>query len=165
MTSNNYPLVEFIDRGLQSLYTKLGINYQNDNGVGLFAAFCALNGFDDDNIPMDLDPSEKQESTLLDFDPDFPFDGSVCDRNEHIFDLLYGLYQQHCINEDKKIKVRVEGVYNLSVSTTCSNCTFLDEALVSSLPQFVHLHSRQSPHAQQNHTYHSRIAHRITINK
>ena len=40
-------LVTFIDHGLQSVYNKLGINYLNDDGVGIFAAFCILNGFDD----------------------------------------------------------------------------------------------------------------------
>ena len=44
---------------------------------------------------MDLDPSQKQESTLVDFDPDFSFDGSIHDRKEHLFDLLYGLYQKY----------------------------------------------------------------------
>ena len=62
-------------------------------------------------------------------------------------------------------RFELEGVYNLTVSTTCSNCTLLDEAQVSSLSQFLLLLPRQTPHVYQNLIYHEAIAHRTTIKK
>ena len=45
-----------------------------------------------------------------------------------------------------------EGVYNLTVSTTCSDCTLLDEALVSSLADCAVASKRNTAHILESHT-------------
>ena len=88
-------LINCIDRRLHAMYEGMGLQYVNEDGVGRFAEFCDCNGFDDETVAIDLDPQKVDESVLVDFDPEFPFDGTVRARNYFIFDKLFKLYQEH----------------------------------------------------------------------
>ena len=96
-TSNSQclPLMEYIDRGLQSIYRQKGLEYLNEDGIGKFEEYCDVNGFDDEGIIVELDPEDKDQCMLVDFDSEFPFDGRECDRNHSIFDMLYDQYQKY----------------------------------------------------------------------
>ena len=102
------PLIHFIDSGLSSLYNRMGHGhrYLNSDGMGLFAEFCITNGFNDETITKQLDPQNKDQCVLIEFDPEFPFNGSRVNRNIHIFDTLYILYQQH----NRRSAARIESI-------------------------------------------------------
>ena len=112
-STDSTSLISYIDSGLSDFYYKkgLGLRYVNGDGIGLFAAFCTNNGFDEETVIDELDPQNKTECQIIEFDPEFPFDGTERDRNNYIFDLLFSLYQQHGdeqaavqSNEDTAIK-------------------------------------------------------------
>ena len=90
--SSSGPLMTRIDRGLRLKYQSMGLQYDNEHGIGKFIEYCTDNGYDEESIPTELDPNDKTNCGLLDFDDDFPFKGDEDQRTEFIFDLLYGLY-------------------------------------------------------------------------
>ena len=88
-------MTDYIDRGLRGKYQSLGLSYDNEYGVGKFVKYCEDNGFDEEGIIGELDPEDKLQCGLTEFDLDFPFNGDEDQRNEYIFDLLYELYQNY----------------------------------------------------------------------
>ena len=107
-------LVKCIDRELQTIYTRKGLEYLNEDGIGKFEAFCNINEYEDENIADELE--DIHQCMLLDFDPEFPFDGNQNDRNQQIFDVLSRLHQYHINghpvdepNDDRKYEDEYSG--------------------------------------------------------
>ena len=114
-------LMNCIDSGLSRLYQKkgYGARYVNSDGVGLFAEFCIINGFDDESIIEELDPEYKDDCALLEFDANFPvnFDGTGRNQNIYIFDLLFGLHQMHAnVHAVAPMDVVPNGIYEVDLS-------------------------------------------------
>eukprot|EP01083_Nonionella_stella_P093345 261587_1 len=74
--ADEITLISKIDKGLEEYYTKLGRKDYKDDGVGKFAFFAEESGFEDDGIEDEL-KQPADESTILEFDDDFPFSSSI----------------------------------------------------------------------------------------
>ena len=112
-STDSTSLISYIDSGLAAFYYKkgLGLRYVNSDGVGLFAAFCTNNDFDEEAVIDELDPQNKTECQIVEFDPEFPFDGTERDRNIYIFDLLFSLHQQY-IGEHPAVQSKEDTITN-----------------------------------------------------
>ena len=77
-----------IDQGLENYYNQKGVRYLNDKGIGKFAEWADENGYDSDTIKEDLDMIDPGDSSIIEFDDNFPTDKEGDERLEEIFRVL-----------------------------------------------------------------------------
>eukprot|EP00484_Ammonia_sp_Unknown_P020711 CAMPEP_0197023498 /NCGR_PEP_ID=MMETSP1384-20130603/4175_1 /TAXON_ID=29189 /ORGANISM="Ammonia sp." /LENGTH=563 /DNA_ID=CAMNT_0042451713 /DNA_START=35 /DNA_END=1726 /DNA_ORIENTATION=+ len=92
-TEQKAPVIQTMCQGLHQYYTRMGQGnrYLNDDGVGLFSAYCDEYGYDDTTILDEF--ADVEECVLCDFDEDFPLAPNQQSlvgeaRKRAIFDIL-----------------------------------------------------------------------------
>merc|ERR1712079_377881 len=81
--------IDQVDKALARYFFKQGsYDYFDDDGEGIFKAFCDENAFDADVIEEELD-NIASECMLIDVDEDnFPFTKEPGDRDQAVYDVL-----------------------------------------------------------------------------
>eukprot|EP00484_Ammonia_sp_Unknown_P026676 CAMPEP_0197034580 /NCGR_PEP_ID=MMETSP1384-20130603/12653_1 /TAXON_ID=29189 /ORGANISM="Ammonia sp." /LENGTH=677 /DNA_ID=CAMNT_0042464529 /DNA_START=26 /DNA_END=2059 /DNA_ORIENTATION=+ len=67
-------LIKQIDHCLTNYYNHMGVPYLDDDGNGKFKRWTEENGYDSDLIKEELNTGKPDDSTMVDFDEDFPTD-------------------------------------------------------------------------------------------
>eukprot|EP01084_Bolivina_argentea_P170058 294696_1 len=83
------PLIKQIDAALERYYKLQETEYKNEDGIGLFEAYCNDNGLDDDGtIEEELDQADPDECLLIDFDENIPGVANDDKKAQKVFRIL-----------------------------------------------------------------------------
>eukprot|EP01083_Nonionella_stella_P065055 170115_1 len=134
-------LIEKIDKGLSKYYEDLNpdCKYYNPDGVGKFQFFANDNDLDDEIV---LEELQDPESTLCDFDSDFPLETAIDDEDEKNAEILRILNLMAQTGQYAKKRQK----YKLDVSI----CSGIDAQYVKSVAEKYETQMSQTMHGPKD---------------
>eukprot|EP01084_Bolivina_argentea_P314185 544180_1 len=127
--------VQQIDKALGRYYQTLGADsYFNEDGIGIFQAWCDDNGFDDDAVNDEFNENPS-ECSIIDFDENFPLQNDTTDETKRAQQIIKII--QQCYNDPNAFTNKLTKIF-----PPISN-TFFDIDEIKDIDQVEQIYSNE----------------------